>query len=198
VIWTTPVRRACILSSSVCIANGLSVAKFIALQLFSNRTLHASQYLDHVIAGHNLFPGSGFLDLAYNAVAAALIKISNGPGIYAAVIPAPLQIYGRTQNMLTVSVHLTNGEIRIQSLTATHLAAHTQYIRVDYTAPCKSRYISGPSREALRSFNTEPIDPSFAYQCMVHIGLQYGPSFRLMCSIWYSGKKGGGYPLYVR
>jgi acyl transferase domain-containing protein/acyl carrier protein len=192
VIWTTPVRRACILSSSVCIANGLSVAKFIALQLFSNRTLHASQYLDHVIAGHNLFPGSGFLDLAYNAVAAALIKISNGPGIYAAVIPAPLQIYGRTQNMLTVSVHLTNGEIRIQSLTATHLAAHTQYIRVDYTAPCKSRYISGPSREALRSFNTEPIDPSFAYQCMVHIGLQYGPSFRLMCSIWYSGKKGGG------
>lgn len=190
-VWMTPIRRASIFSSSVCNdANGLSIVKSIALDFVSDCKPQASPYLDHVISGHILFPGSGLLHLAYNAVDAVLTKGSDQPEICTAVIPAPLKIHATMQNTLTVSACLTHGEIRIESFTATHFVSCTHCIRADHTSLSKTYHMKEISREALRAFHTKPIDSSFAYQCMVHAGLQYGPSFRLMCNIWYSGERG--------
>jgi len=142
-------------------------------------TARLPNYADHAVGGAVVFPGSGFVELAL--AAAAQWKPGESTAVEDLEIRAPLLLSAERSRTVRVQIDAVDGRFTIKArdrLSTDPWAVHASGRIVEAPVPLQASPLSLPvaARDA---------DGDQHYRLAEALGLQYGPAFRVVSSVWF-------------
>jgi acyl transferase domain-containing protein/NADPH:quinone reductase-like Zn-dependent oxidoreductase/acyl carrier protein/NADP-dependent 3-hydroxy acid dehydrogenase YdfG len=141
-------------------------------------TARLPTYADHAVGGAVVFPGSGFVELAL--AASAQWKPSETTAIEDLEIKAPLLLSAERSRTVRVQIDATDGRFTIKArdrLSTDPWVAHATGRIIEAPVPLQAPSLSLP----VVPCNAEADEH---YRLAEALGLQYGPAFRAVSSVW--------------
>ncbi|UPQ99391.1 polyketide synthase [Chloropicon primus] len=167
--------------------------------IFTCKMYHpAMAYLwDHVISGQALLPGAAFMELGYSSIASALRDsgLACEYSMCDSVIASPLSLEDLGENMVnslycTAELQLDTGGLTLSSENTGRSQKRLHVHGKVQMQQAKDKRVNGDiertgfSREVVRSKSRTLVNGAYLYPFFAAHGLQYGPSFALLSSVW--------------
>ena len=139
---------------------------------------------DHVVLGRVIFPGAGYLEMARAAVCA--ISKSSAAALKRVYFLQPLVL--DDVDSLTVTISIDTNADRFELSSMSEDGQKVPHCAGD--AEATDSTLSGPAVAAALGSSYAAVDIAAFYGAFRSVGLQYGPEFRALRSLWANRDEG--------